>query len=268
MSGKIVVVDIGNTNIVMGVFKGDAVVDFWRIATVKKDEVYYLKNLPDGLKEQKEIKGVVIATVVPELKEVFESLCEKLFSVKPVCVSSDLNIDLKIWYKNPRQVGADRIANAIAARKLYGTPAIVVDFGTAVTFDIISFGGEYLGGVILPGMGLSRDILHERTALLPWVNIIKPNEVLGRDTISAIQSGIYWGFVGMVKFLLKRLKAEVFPGYEMDVKVIATGGYVSYFLSDIEEVHHFDSNLTIKGLKAIYDILEEKKEDQNGERKI
>ena len=170
-------------------------------------------------------------------------------------VTSDLNLGLKIWYKNPRQVGADRIANAIGVRKYYGTPAIVIDFGTAVTFDVISFGGEYLGGVILPGMGLSRDILHERTALLPWVNIIKTEEVLGRDTESAIQSGIYWGFVGMVKYLLKRLKASVFTGFESDVKVVATGGYVSYFLSDLEEVQHFDSNLTLKGLKAIYKII-------------
>jgi type III pantothenate kinase len=112
-------------------------------------------------------------------------------------------------------------------------------------------------------MGLSRDILHERTALLPWVNIIKTEEVLGRDTNSAIQSGIYWGFLGMVKYLLKRLKASVFPGFETEVKVIATGGYVSYFLRDLEEVHHFDSNLTLKGLKCIYDICKKKNKEEH-----
>jgi len=258
MANKIVAIDIGNTNVVIGVFQGPSVVDFWRVTTAKKDAEHYLKTLPDGFRNLQDVEGIVLATVVPDLKEVFEKVCETLFQSKPVVVNADLPIGLKIWYKNPRQVGADRIANAVGARVLYGTPAIVIDFGTAVTFDIISLGGEYLGGVILPGMGLSRDILHERTALLPWVNIIKPNEVLGRDTVSAIQSGIYWGFVGMVKYLVKRLKASVFPGFEGDVKVIATGGYVSYFLSDLEEVHHFDSNLTLKGLKAIYDIVVEK----------
>lgn len=258
MAQKILAIDIGNTNIVAGVFNGPTIVDFWRINTAKKDVAHYLKNLPDGLKEQKDIGGIVLATVVPDLREVFESLCENLYGQKPVVVTHDLNIGLKIWYKNPRQVGADRIANAVGARALYGTPAIVIDFGTAVTFDVISLGGEYLGGVIFPGMGLSRDILHERTALLPWVNIIKTEEVLGRDTNSAIQSGIYWGFLGMVKYLVKRLKASVFPGFETEVKVIATGGYVSYFLRDLEEVHHFDSNLTLKGLKCVYDIVNKK----------
>ena len=258
MTQKILTIDIGNTNIVVGIFAGSTIIDFWRINTAKKDAAYYLKNLPDGMKEQKDISGIVLATVVPDLREVFESVCEQLFAQKPILITTDLNIGLKIWYKNPRQVGADRIANAVGARSLYGTPAIVIDFGTAVTFDVISLGGEYLGGVILPGMGLSRDILHERTALLPWVNIIRTDEVLGRDTNSAIQSGIYWGFVGMVKYLLKRLKASVFPGFESDVKVIATGGYVSYFLRDLEEVHHFDSNLTLKGLKYIYDILKKR----------
>ena len=261
MANKIIAIDVGNTNVVIGVFQGQSVVDFWRVATVKKDADHYLKTLPDGFKSLEGVDGVVLATVVPDLKEVFENVSETLFQKKPIIVNSDLPIGLKIWYKNPRQVGADRIANAVGARVLYGTPAIVIDFGTAVTFDIISLGGEYLGGVILPGMGLSRDILHERTALLPWVNIIKPNEVLGRDTVSAIQSGIYWGFVGMVKYLVKRLKASVFSGFEGDVKVIATGGYVSYFLSDLEEVHHFDSNLTLKGLKAIYDIVTEKQKE-------
>ncbi|MBI1871490.1 MAG: type III pantothenate kinase [Chlamydiae bacterium] len=259
MSDRVLTIDIGNTNVVMGIFKDSHVpVEFWRINTVKKDADFYLKSLPESFKEQKGIKGIVLASVVPELSQVFESLCETLFKIKPLIVSSDLDIGLKILYKNPHQVGTDRIANAVGVREYYGTPAIVIDFGTAVTFDVISFGGEYLGGVILPGMGLSRDILHERTALLPWVNIVKPHEVLGRDTQSAIQSGIYWGFVGMVKFLLKRLKSEVFPGFETDVKVVATGGYVSYFLADLEEVQSFDSNLTLKGLKEIYRILEKK----------
>ena len=255
MADKILAIDIGNTNIVLGIFRGESVVDFWRVNTLKKDPKQYLKLLPEALLNQKDIEGVVLATVVPDLKDVFVKISEDHFGITPVVVTSDLNLGLKIWYKNPRQVGADRIANAIGVRKYYGTPAIVIDFGTAVTFDVISFGGEYLGGVILPGMGLSRDILHERTALLPWVNIIKTEEVLGRDTESAIQSGIYWGFVGMVKYLLKRLKASVFTGFESDVKVVATGGYVSYFLSDLEEVQHFDSNLTLKGLKAIYKII-------------
>lgn len=259
MTGKIVTIDIGNTNIVIGVFTSGTISNFWRVNTAPKKADYYLSALPEGFRELKDVEGVVLATVVPDLRETFESISQTLFSKKPIVVSSDLEIGLKIWYKNPRQVGADRIANAAAVRELYGTPAIVIDFGTAVTFDIISLGGEYLGGVILPGMGLSRDILHERTALLPWVNIMKTSEVLGRDTVSAIQSGIYWGFVGMVKYLLKRLKAEVFPGFESDIKVIATGGYVSYFLTDLEEVQHFDSNLTLKGLKCIYDILNTKK---------
>lgn len=262
MARKIIVIDIGNTNIVIGIMQDATVKNFWRINTVKKNLEYYLKTLPDEIKNEKDIEGIVLATVVPDLRDVFEKLCENHLGKKPIIVSSDLDIGLKIWYKNPRQVGADRIANAVAAKVLYGTPAIVVDFGTAVTFDVISLGGEYLGGVILPGMGLSRDILHERTALLPWVNIIKTEEVLGRDTVSAIQSGIYWGFVGMVKYLLKRLKSEVFSGFDTEVKVIATGGYVSYFLSDLGEINHFDSNLTIKGLKCIYDILSSKKKSE------
>ena len=255
---KVLTIDIGNSSIATGVFQNAALTQFWRFNTVKKGVEYYLKNIPEELKEIKDLQGVIIATVVPDLIETFEEVCMKLFNLKPVFVSSNLNIGLKIWYKNPRQVGTDRIANAIGARNLYGTPAIVIDFGTAITFDIISLGGEYLGGIIMPGMGLSRDVLHEKTALLPWVNVIKTQDVLGRDTETAIQSGIYWGVVGSVKYLIGRLKSEVFPGIETDVKVIATGGYISYFLSDLPEVHHFDSNLTLKGLFAIYEKVTKK----------
>ncbi|MDP3981220.1 MAG: type III pantothenate kinase [Chlamydiota bacterium] len=255
---KIITIDIGNTNIVMGVFRSSILQEYWRIKTEKTGVYHYLEHLPDALVKQKDVTAVVIATVVPDLRVVFEQLCQQLYNLKPIFVDASLDIGLKIWYTNPRQVGADRIANAIAAKELYSTPAIIIDFGTALTFDVVSLGGEYLGGIIFPGMGMASEMLHEKTALLPWVHIIKTENILGRDTQSSIQSGVYWGYVGLVKYLLNRLKKEVFAGFDADVNVIATGGYVSYFLTDLEEVRHFDVNLTLKGLMKIYEILKSK----------
>ena len=252
MTKSILAIDVGNTNITMGLMHGLSIVKAWHIDTDKKNKAYK-ENLPQSLSGKKDFEDIVMASVVPEVNDAVAELCIEHFGMPPIILSAKDDLGVKIRCKDPSKVGVDRIANTAAAVKIYKPPVIVVDFGTAITFDVVNDDGEYIGGVIAPGLGIARDALKEKSSLLPYVNIVKPDRVSGDDTQTAMQSGIYWGFVGMIRHLIKLLIEEKF--YNRDITCVATGGYTSYFIEDLPEVSHFDGHLTLKGLKYIYDYL-------------
>lgn len=250
----LLVIDVGNTNTVLGVFEGaDLVVD-WRLVTKQSqtaDEygilarnLFNLANI-----EVSKISHIIIASVVPPLNSVLEEMAEKYFKVKPLFVEPGIKTGMPVLYDVPADVGADRIVNAVAAYGKYGGPAIVVDFGTATTFDAISAAGQYLGGVIAPGPGISAEALFSRTARLPRVEIKAPPRVIGTSTIGSIQSGIYFGYLGLIDGILGRMILEL---GEKTV-VIATGGFAALFARESRGIQHIDENLTMEGLRLIFE---------------
>ena len=236
----LLVLDVGNTNTVLGVFaraekaqagKDDATPHYehllanWRVTTSQTSTVdeygVLFRNLFSmaGL-EAEEINGIVISSVVPPLDPVLRQVCERYFNLKPLYIEPGVKTGMPVFYDNPAEVGADRIVNAVAAFEKHGGPCVVVDFGTATTFDCVSSKGEYLGGVICPGIGISADALFRRTARLPRVEIRKPARVIGSNTVGSLQSGLYYGYLGLVDGILELLLAEL----GKDTHVIATGG--------------------------------------------
>src|ERR1700674_219326 len=236
----LLVVDVGNTNTVLGVFakvaKGDAdspasealgyeLVANWRLATVVTQTVdeygVLFRNLFAMNKvEAKGIHGIIISSVVPPLDSTLRQVCERYFNTKPLFVEPGVKTGMPVHYDNPAEVGADRVVNSVAAFEKHGGPCVVVDFGTATTFDCVTVNGEYLGGVICPGIGISADALFERTARLPRVDIRKPAQIIGSNTVSSLQSGLYYGYLGLVDGILELLVQELGQGEQ----VIATGG--------------------------------------------
>jgi type III pantothenate kinase len=197
-----------------------------------------------------EIDDGILSCVVPPLLPVFEEFCERYMGVEPLIVEPGTKTGMRILYDNPQEVGADRIVNAVAAKALYGTPLIVIDFGTATTFDVISKEGDYLGGAIAPGVTVAGEALVQRTAKLPRVELVVPPRAIGRNTISSMQSGIMYGYIGLVEGMVVRIKKELGDGS----RVIATGGladHIARYTSAIETVDH---NLTLKGLKLLYEL--------------
>ncbi|AMA74502.1 MULTISPECIES: type III pantothenate kinase [Aneurinibacillus] len=247
------VIDVGNTNIVLGVYEGDELKHNWRIGTdrSKTDDEFGIlikslfadKGLTFG-----DIEGIIISSVVPPLMFPLEKMCQKYFNIKPMVIGPGLKTGLNIKTDNPREVGADRIVNAVAAIHYYGTPLIVVDFGTATTFCFIDEEGGYHGGAIAPGIGISTEALYSRASKLPRIELVKPPSVIGRNTIHAMQSGIIYGFVGQVDELVRRMKQESVK----TPKVIATGGLAELIGSESNEIDVVDPWLTIKGLQLIY----------------
>jgi type III pantothenate kinase len=233
----LLVLDVGNTNTVLGVFasseKGakqaphqyDLLLANWRVTTVPNQTVdeygVLFRNLFSmaGL-EAKAIHGIIISSVVPPVDSTLRQVCERYFETKPLFVEPGIKTGVPVLYENPVEVGADRIVNAVAAFEKYGGPCVVVDFGTATTFDCVSAKGEYMGGVICPGIGISADALFAHTARLPRVAIRKPPKVVGTTTVGSLQSGLYYGYLGMVDGLLERLVEEIGKG----TRVVATGG--------------------------------------------
>ncbi|GEN34551.1 type III pantothenate kinase [Aneurinibacillus danicus] len=247
------VIDVGNTNIVLGVYEGDELKHNWRISTDRGKTADEFGMLIKSLLADKgltfsDIEGIIISSVVPPLMFPLEKMCHKYFDIKPMVIGPGLKTGLNIKAENPREVGADRIVNAVAAIHYYGTPLIVVDFGTATTFCFIDEEGGYHGGAIAPGIGISTEALYSRAAKLPRIELVKPPSVIGRNTIHAMQSGIIYGFVGQVDELVRRMKAEV----AKELRVIATGGLAELIGSESNEIDIVDPWLTVKGLRLIY----------------
>ncbi len=235
----ILAVDIGNTSAHFGVFRGDKLLKEWRVETGR-----IMKGLGTGNREQGKIRKVIVSSVVPSANKSIK----KLFS--GAVFVNHRNIGIKIRLKKPSEVGADRLVNALAAYTLYKGPCIVVDFGTATTFDVISQKGEYLGGAIAPGVLLSRDCLHARTAKLPLIAIKKPRRVIGKDTLEAMRSGLVYGYISLVEGMIRRIKAEI-TGNGRQVTVIATGGLAELICKHMSVVDRIDTKLTLKGLNYV-----------------
>lgn len=252
----VLVFDVGNTNIVLGVFKERRLINHWRIMTNAQrtcDEygvLVYSFFEGAGLSAQ-EVKAVVVSSVVPSLVPELEWMAEKYFSCKTLLVGPGIKTGLALKYENPREVGADRIVNAVGAFHKYpGKNLIIVDFGTATTFCVVTEKAEYLGGAIAPGIVVASEALASRAAKLPKVDMVKPKSVIGKNTISSMQAGIIFGFVGQVEGIINRIKREL----EAEVTVIATGGLAKLIAKETDSIDVVDDLLTLDGLRIIYEI--------------
>ena len=252
-------IDVGNTNVTIGVFEGERLTHSWRLAAMRERTADELGIMTTRLFEQTRlgvdaVNGIVIASVVPPLTRPMEEMCERYFHRSPLLVTS-ANAGIPIRYTPATDVGADRIVNAVAAWEQFGrggqVPLVVVDFGTGTTFDIISREREYLGGIICPGIGISADALFQRAARLPRVEVRKPAQVIGQNTVDAIQAGLFFGYVEMVDGLVRRVKNELSGGDE--AVVIATGGLASVLSSETTSIQHVEPDLTLHGLRLIWE---------------
>jgi type III pantothenate kinase len=247
-------IDVGNTHSLLGVFEGSALRVHWRLTTDPTrtvDEFGILARTLFNLEgiDAAEVSSMVFSCVVPPLEGVLEQLGREYFDVNPLMVTAAVVHDLPIRYHTPENVGPDRIVNAVAAREKYGTPVVVVDFGTATTFDVIDDEGAYLGGTIAPGIGIAADALYRRAARLPRVDIIEPQHVIGRSTRESMQAGIYFGYVDLVDGLLVRIRDEM----KTPLKVVATGGWAQRLAPHCQQIETVDPLLTLDGLKIIAD---------------
>lgn len=253
-------IDVGNTNTVLGLYRpatpeAPAVqTHCWRIATPVQRTLDELRMVLRGLfimdgVDITAVTGVAVSSVVPPIDSLFRDVIEKLFGVKPLFVEPGVKTGLPVLVDNPAEVGADRIVNCVAAFERYGGPTIVVDLGTATTFDVISQRGEYLGGAIAPGIGISADALFERAAKLGRVNIRKPSKVIGTNTVDHIQIGLYYGYIGLVDGICERMIADL----ATETKVIATGGFARMLAETSRTIRHVDENLTLDGVRLIYE---------------
>ncbi len=249
----LLVIDVGNTNTVLGVYDGDVLVHDWRIRTVIDHTVDEYGMLIYSLYKSsrissKQIEDIIISCVVPPMLNILEPVCQKYFQITPLIVGPGVKTGMPIFYDNPREIGADRIVNAVAAYEKFKKDLIVVDFGTATTFDYISPKGEYMGGCITPGIVISNEALFRRAAKLPRVEFTKPKLIIAKDTISGMQSGIIYGYAGLVDGIVTRMKAEA----KSDPYVIATGGLAGVVASESRMIDEVDDMLTLEGLRIIF----------------
>ncbi len=250
----LLVIDVGNTNTVVGAYEGDQLITNWRLSTERNrtiDEYGILfRNLFSLAKmDSEKITGIAISSVVPPLNFTLTKMSENYFGLTPYYVDHTSETGMPIRYQPETDVGADRIVNSVAAIARYGTPCIIVDFGTATTFDAVSKHNEYLGGVITPGLNISAEALFQRAARLSRVEIRRPEQVIGQTTIGSVQSGLYYGYIGLVDGILRRMMVELGEG----TKVISTGGLARLIGRGSELIEEIDDNLTLEGLRIIYE---------------
>lgn len=250
----LLVIDVGNSNTVLGIYEGSVLKQDWRVGTSKYrtvDEYAMLINdlfRLSGL-DFSDLKDVIVSSVVPSMLNTVDGLCRKYFHVTPYVVGPGIKTGMKILYDNPREVGADRIVNAVAAYEKYQEGLIVVDFGTATTFDVVSDAGCYLGGAISPGVGIASDALFERASKLPRVEFARPAQIIAKNTVNSMQAGIFFGYVGLVEGIVSRMKEEM----KKDSKVIATGGLAAPIAAATACIDQVEPFLTLDGLRIIYE---------------
>ena len=251
-------IDVGNTNIVLGVFQRDELMHSWRLTTIRERTADELGILVTSLCAhhriaREGITGIVMASVVPPLTGTMIQMAWDYFERKPLNLDYATKTGMPVLYDNPREVGADRVVNGIAAYEAFGRkeerPVIVVDFGTATTFDAISARGEYLGGIICPGPQISADALFQRAAKLPRIDVRKPERIIGTNTVASMQSGLFWGYVDMVQGLVRRMRAELGG----NPAVVATGGLALIVAPETDLIEHVDPELTLQGLRIVWE---------------
>lgn len=250
----LLVIDVGNTNMVLGVYKDTELLDHWRISTDRQRttdeygvlirELFYLNDL-----RADDINAIIISSVVPPVVPTLERMCQRYFGLSPLLIGPGVKTGMDIRYDNPREVGADRIVNAVAAYEKYGGPVIIVDFGTATTFCAVDAKGVYLGGSICPGIGISTEALVQRTAKLPRIELKRTYSVICRNTIESMQAGVFYGFVGQVEGIVSRMRREL----DMSARVVATGGLAVVIAPATKAIDVVEPMLTLEGLRIIYE---------------
>lgn len=253
----ILLVDVGNTNIVLGVHNEEKYIASWRISTdtfktsdeygIQIMQLFALSNL-----NPKEVKGIIISSVVPNIMHSLENMIRKCFCLEPIIVGPGVKTGINIKYDNPKEVGADRIVNAVAAYELYKRAVIIIDFGTATTFCGLTKKGDYLGGCIVPGIKIASDALFERAAKLPRVELGFPKKIICKSTITSMQAGILFGYIGQVEYIVNKMKNEMLCVDSEEPMVIATGGLANLIASETKIINVVDSDLTLEGLKILY----------------
>jgi type III pantothenate kinase len=252
------VININNTNTMLGLYRDKTWIAKWRIASnqskLPDEYAILIKNLFDfGSLDWKDISDVALASVVPPMTTTFVEMCRRYLRCDPLVVTNEIKTGVKVLLDYPAEVGADRILNALSTHRRHGSPAIVADFGTATTFDKISANGDYLGGAIAPGLGIAAEALFSRTAKLPRIELVAPPAAIGRNTIHAMQSGLILGYVGLIEVLVTRIRAEL--GGE--AKVIATGGLAPFMARETDLIDTVDQMLTLEGLRLIFELNQE-----------
>lgn len=255
LASMLLAIDIGNSNITLGIFHGEELRATWRIATdvhrlADEYAVLILNLLPRQGIESSQVKDSIICSVVPPLTVTFEDLCRRYFGSKPLIVEVGIKTGMRILYDNPKEVGADRVADAVAAFRKYGGPVIVVDFGTATVFDAISKEGDYIGGAIAPGVDVAAEALFERASKLPRIELVAPSSAIGKDTVSSMQSGLIFGYVGLIEGLVNRFQRELGGG----AKVVGTGGSAGMIAKESSVIDVLDPDLTLVGLRMIHEM--------------
>ncbi|ABS34005.1 type III pantothenate kinase [Clostridium botulinum] len=254
----ILVLDVGNTNIVLGIYKNKELIANWRLATDNKrtaDEygIQVIELFSHNNLSFSDIEGVIISSVVPNIMYSLEHMISKYFNIKPIIVGPGVKTGINIKYDNPKEVGADRIVNAVAAHEIYKKPLIIIDFGTATTFCAVTKEANYLGGTICPGIKISSDALFDKAAKLPRVELVKTPGVICKNTVASIQSGIIYGYAGQVDYIVSKMKKEMMDLGEEEPFVVATGGFAKLISEESKSIDEINAILTLEGLRVIYE---------------